>query len=251
VHLASDAPRPAWAVPETAWFLALIGGFATTWVGAVIGISGVGPLLAAVLATWYQAVLHRRREHGAAGMVAAAAILGVLVAAIGLVVETGFDPARRAFPLASAYVRAAVEPLYLVPAGRVGAATWFQVALAAGACGLGLLLARPTRGLVPLLGACGAAGALGIAAPAAAAGGTPMDPYVLLALHSLPPWALLQLLGVVLLQSVLASPEHVLPLDELPAGRRRLLLVGAPALGLGLLLQPFLALPWGRWVPVP
>jgi hypothetical protein len=51
-----------------------------------------------------------------------------------------------------------------------------------------------------------------------------------------------------LVAGVLASEERVLPLDELSPGRRRLLWIGAPALALGLVLQPLLAGPWGAWI---
>jgi hypothetical protein len=186
-------------------------------------------------------------------------VLGVLVGAIGLVVEQGLASARGLFPLASLYLQDAIEPLYAAarpggPASEpVGAARLVQTAVAAGFAAACLALARPTRGLIPLLGAASAAGMLGIAASAAAAAsalgsGAPAETGVLSALHSVPPWALAQLVGVVLVAGVLASEERVLPLDELSPGRRRLLWIGAPALALGLVLQPLLAGPWGAWI---
>jgi len=247
----AEAPTPTWAVPEAAWFLALVGGFAATWAGAMTGVPGVAALLAGAFATFYQAALHRRNAHGAAGMAAGAAILGALVGAIGLVLELGPGGAARALPLAETYVTQAIEPLYRADyAGRPpsGAGGPGQLLAAVVVLAVALASARATRSLVPLLAAALVAGWLGIAGATAAAVATPGETHVLLSLHSVPPWALLQLVGVVLTASVLSSGAPVFPLAELDRPRRRLLAVGAPALLLGLVLQPLIAAPWGAWV---
>lgn len=235
-------PRPAWCVPEIAWFLALAGGCAAAWTGASTGVPGLGAALAALFALGYQTLLVRRSAEGTAGMAAAAAALGVIVAAVGLAGQDGWEPTARAFPPAAAYHARMIAPL-LAGEGGPGLAAAVAGALAAA---LLLLLARPSRGLFPLAAGIAAASVLGVAAAAVpAAGGE--EPSVLTALEHLPPWGLLQVAGLLLAQAGLLGHEPLLPLDELRPARRRVLLLGAALLALGIVLEPLLARAWGAW----
>ena len=238
------APPPSWAVPEVAWFAALIGGFVCAWAGAETRVPGAGAFLAGVFATGYQVLLLRRGSDGGAAMVAGAALLGVLVGAVALHEQAGPEAARRAFPLAAFYVERQIVPL--LGGGEPGLV---PAAVSAAALAAALVCARATSGLVPLLGGAALAGAMGVAAPIAVGGGAAREVSVLQSLHSVPPWALLQLAGLVLAQTVLASPEPVLPWEDLRPVRRRLLAAGLGLCALGVAVQPVLDEPWGAWVP--
>jgi len=235
------APRPAWSVPEVAWFLALGGGGAAAWAGAASGVPALGAALAALFALAYQTLLMRRSADGTGGMVAVAAAVGVIVAAIGIAYEGGWEAAAGAFPPARLYHERVLAPLFLgeggAPFARAGA-----VALASAVL---LVCARPTQGLLPIAAGVAAAGVLGVAAARALAD----DPEasVLTALEHLPPFALLQVIGLLLAQAGLLGHEPLLPLDELRPSRRRLLALGGALLFLGIVLEPLLARAWGAW----
>jgi len=239
-HEGYAAPAPAWSMPEVAWFLALVGGFAAAWAGAATGIPGLAAVFAAAFALLYQTLLVRRLADGTAGLVAVAAALGVIVAAIALAGEGGREAVISRFPPAGLYREHVLVPLF-AGKGGLGLAGTGAAALAAV---LLLALARPTHGLAPLLAGTVAAGALGVSA-AAGRGGP--DATVLAALEHLPPWAFLQLAGLLVLQAGLQGHEPLLPLDELRAARRRLLAYGGVLLGLGLAAEPLIAAPWGAW----
>ena len=235
---------PAWTQPEIAWFLAVAVGFSAAWVGAIASIPGAGGIIAAICAVVFQFVLLRRGLYGTAGMAAVAVALGVALAAVGLVGEGGLSKGGSPFPLAAYYVTQVIRPLLDGDSGGV----WLATALSAVAATVLLLLARPTQGLVPLVAGTLAAGALGAAGAEAGRPGEGI-PAVLDGLQSIPPWGLLQLAGVLLLQVVLAGPEPVFPLEELRQPRRRVLATGLALLGIGLFMQPLAAEAWAAWVP--
>lgn len=240
-----DSPAgPAWTQPEIAWFLAVAWGFAAAWIGAVMALPGAGVFLAVVAAAVFQAVLLRGGHAGTAGMAAVAMALGVTLGAVALVGESGLEVGAASFPLARTYVALQIAPLLAGDAGSL----WLSTAASAGVIALLLLFARPTQGLAPLAAGMIAGGAFGAAGAHA---GRPEEGVlaVLDGLQSIPPWALFQLCGMLLLQVLLTSRGALLPLAELGTGRRRLLKVGLALLLLGLILQPIVGGVWARWVP--
>jgi hypothetical protein len=239
-HGDTATARPAWAVPEIAWFLALVGGFAAAGAGAATGVPGLAAVFATAFALGYQALLVRRMAEGTAGLVALAASLGVIVAAIALAGEGGREATLRACPPAGLYRELVLEPLFAGAAGLSLAAPGAAAVSAA----LLLALARPTHGLAPLFVCMAAAGVLGVSATYGLRG---EEVTILAGLEHLPPWGFLQMAGLLLLQAGLQGHEPLLPLDELRAPRRRLLGSGGALLGLGLLAEPLLAAPWAAW----
>jgi len=228
---------PPWLRDELAWPLSLFVGFAGTWAGLASGVPGLPALLAVAGLAPLWIGFQNRGEPLRAFVLALGGVIGIGGAVLGAVLEGGAVDAYRALAGAPALRR---ELLGLLGEGpRTG--TGMLLLRHGGALALALLLARPTRGIAPLvaaaLGAGGTAAAVGERAVAAGLAGG----HRLVAIASAwPPGALAETIAVLALGVVWSRTRGT------PAPRL-LPLTGAAFTALALVSWA-LSAPWGGLV---
>lgn len=240
---------PWWARKEYAWPLSLGIGFAATWVGLVVPIPGLAALLAALgfLPLYRAFQLHGDLRF--ATYLGLGWMVGIAGAAVGLALEGQADLIVRRLPFGQRAVDLWIGPWLGYGGGPPGAASgsgWIEVGAFVG---LGLALARPSRGAL-LLVVC----ALGVGMLAAAAAWVADrasrigEPPLNAAAFGWPPAPLLALVGTWVAGSCLADPEPLRPWSAVRGWRKKALWAGV-ALAIGAACaQPLVQVPWGQWL---
>ena len=231
-----------WQQPEFVWAVALAAGFLGTWLGIASRVPGVGAILATTLYAPLYIVLLRRGKPGLAAFTSIAWCFGILLAPLAAARADSFAELAPRLLLARSYVDAELGPLVDGGGADPIAATLRNAVLALAV----VALARPALGLGALLGLSLLVGTLGGGAAwfserAVRHGADP----VASALAGIAPFAIAQLLGLLLCVAALADPA---PLRGLAEPRRRMLVGGALLVLAGLAVQPALAVPWGAWL---
>ncbi len=231
-----------WDQPEVAWALALAAGFAGTWLGIASKLPGLNALVATTLyAPLYLALLRRGRS-GLAAFTSVSWCFGIVLAPLAAAHTDSFAAIAPRLLLARPYVDGELGLLVGGSDVDVVGATLRNAVIAI----VLIAVARPALGLGTLLGLALGVGTLGGGAAwfAERAVERGADP-VAAALAGLAPFAVIQLLGLLLCAAALADPT---PLRDLAGTRRRMLVAGGLLLLAGLAIQPAIAAPWGEWL---
>jgi len=235
---------PVWAQPEWAWPLAILAGFAGTWVGLQVQLPGVPESVScAAFAPLYLALLSRRGARLVA-LLAFGWVVGMAGAVQGAVLDDQVENVRSALPLGGSY-RALGLDAWLEPAARRAVhpipivCAWIVVTPA---------LAWVSRGILSLLSIAMATGAVMAAAAdwalrAVLAGSGPLTAAV----ACTSPMATVEIAGVILASSAAAAWRIPAPGPVLRG--RRLMFWGGMVLALGTAAaESWLGPYWGQAV---
>ena len=241
---APRARRFPWNQPEVAWPLALAAGFVGTWLGLLTGVPGLAQVVAtAAFAPLYVRLLGRGQVL-LAGWTSVAWMLAIAAAVAGVALG-GSDQEVRGLLLVS-------DPALLGslglgdgsgPSTRALRLAWHLAGLL-----VLLVLARPLRGVLGL-GVVGlfVSGVSGAATAVAAEAGGTIDPLRACFL-GWSPGLLLGLAGASMACAAVAAPGTLLPLSDLPRGRRRQLEGAVLAGAAALFFEPLYTPLWELWL---